>query len=110
VLLPHRGLAPGLHRALLNRGLKLRSVGTSCITPRHWLQRLADGATALPLDPAACAPDTWAEELAPIPLASELTCPVWLMLPKGDGLPGVLAQTLEHLDAHITRNEQRQLQ
>jgi hypothetical protein len=100
VLVPHRGLAPGLHRALLNRGLKLRSVGSSCVTPQHWLRRLADGATAIPLDPACCALDFWAEELVSIPVASELQCPVWLVLPKGDGLPGVLTQTLEALQLH----------
>jgi hypothetical protein len=100
VLVPHRGLAPGLQRALLNRGLKLRSTGSTCITPEQWLQRLADGATAIPLDPSCCAPDTWAQELVSIPLASELHSPVWLVLPKGDGLPGVLAQTLEELQRH----------
>jgi DNA-binding transcriptional LysR family regulator len=98
VLVPHRGLAPGLHRALLNRGLKLRSVGNSCITPQHWLQRLADGATAIPLDPACCAPGSWAEGLMTISLASELHSPVWLVLPKGDGLPTVLSRTLEHME------------
>jgi hypothetical protein len=100
VMVPHRGLAPGLHRALLNRGLKLRSVGNSCITPQHWLQRLADGGAAMPIDPACCAPKTWAEELVSIPLTSELHSQVWLVLPKGDGLPGVLAQTLEALQGH----------
>jgi DNA-binding transcriptional LysR family regulator len=100
VLVPHRGLAPGLHRALLNRGLKLRSVGNSCITTEQWLQRLASGGAALPLDPACCSPGSWAEALVSMPLASELHSPVWLVLPKGDGLPGVLAQTLEELQRH----------
>jgi DNA-binding transcriptional LysR family regulator len=106
VLVPHRGLAPGLHRALFNRGLKLRSVGSSCVTPQHWLRRLADGATAIPLDPACCAPDSWAEGLVSIPMASEPQCPVWLVLPKGDGLPGVLTQTLEALQRHSSFSAQ----
>ena len=101
VLVPHRGLAPGLHRTLLNRGLRLRSVGNSCITPEHWLHRLADGASALPLDPACCGPDAWAEGLVSIPLVSELHCPVWLLLPKGDGLPAVLARTLDQLQKQV---------
>jgi DNA-binding transcriptional LysR family regulator len=100
VLVPHRGLAPGLHRALLNRSLKLRSVGTSCITPNQWLQRLATGNTAMPLDRACCAPGSWAEGLMPIVQSSDLNSPVWLVLPKGDGLPGVLEQTLEELQRH----------
>jgi hypothetical protein len=107
VLVPHRGLSPGLHRTLLNRGLKLRSVGNSCITPEHWLQRLADGASALPLDPACCGPDAWAEGLVSIPLVSELRCPLWLVLPKGDGLPGVLAQTMEALQRHPSLTVQK---
>ena len=35
VLVPHRGLAPGLHRALLSRGLRLRTIGNSCSTPEQ---------------------------------------------------------------------------
>lgn len=100
VLLPHRGLAPGLHRTLLNRGLKLRSVGNGCITPEQWLQRLKTGALAIPVDPACCAPGSWAEDLHPMALGAALHSPVWLLLPKGDGLPGVLAQTLEALQRH----------
>jgi DNA-binding transcriptional LysR family regulator len=101
VLVPHRGLAPGLHRALLNQGLKLRTVGNSCITTDQWLQRLTTGTTAMPLDRACSAPGSWAEGLLPISLSSELHSPVWLVLPKGDGLPRVLAQTLEALQGHL---------
>jgi hypothetical protein len=107
VLVPHRGQAPGLHRALLNRGLKLRSVGNSCITPQHWLQRLTSGGAALPLDPACCGPDAWAEGLVSIPLVSELRCPVWLVLPNGAGLPGVLDQTMEALQRHPSLTVQK---
>jgi DNA-binding transcriptional LysR family regulator len=111
VLVPHRGLAPGLHRALLNRGLKLRSVGTSCITPQHWLQRLTTGGAAMPLDPACCAPGSWAKGLEPIPLTSELHSPVWLVLPKGDGLPTVLCRTLKSMEYAVRElsNESQQI-
>ena len=97
VLVPHRGLAPGLHRALLNRGLKLRSVGSSCITPEHWLQRLASGPTAIPIDPGRSGLNGWAAGLIPIPMGTELRSALWLLLPKGDGLPEVLTRTAEHL-------------
>jgi hypothetical protein len=39
-------------------------------------------------------------------MASEPQCPVWLVLPKGDGLPGVLTQTLEALQRHSSFSAQ----
>ncbi len=103
VLVPHRGLAPGLHRALLNRGLKLRSIGNSCITPDHWLTRLPQGSVAMPIDPAAAAAGRWAQQLTPVPLTTELRNPVWLILPKSDNLPSVLDQTLAHFWSFIPK-------
>jgi hypothetical protein len=41
-----------------------------------------------------------------MPLASELHSSAWLVLPKGDGLPGVLAQTLEALQRHSSFSAQ----
>jgi hypothetical protein len=97
VLVPHRGLSPGLHRALLNRGLKLRSIGSSCSTAEQWLMRLRGEPLALPLDAAACANGQWAQELMPLPLAAELCSPLWLLLPRTDGMAAVITRTLEHL-------------
>jgi hypothetical protein len=100
VLVAHRGLAPGLHRALLNRGLKLRTVGSSCSAPEQWLARLQQGAVAMPIDPAACAEGQWAEQLTPVPLSVELRSALWLLLPKTEGLAPVITRTLEHLQRH----------
>jgi DNA-binding transcriptional LysR family regulator len=97
VLVAHRGLAPGLHRALLNRGLKLRTVGNSCCAPEQWLARLQAGSMAMPIDPAACAAGQWAELLTPVPLAVELRSALWLLLPKTEGLAPVITRTVEHL-------------
>ena len=97
VLVPQRGLAPGLHRALLSRGLRLRTVSNNCSTPEHWLERLAGSDLALPLDPAACVEGQWAQCLSAIALTPDLCSPLWVMLPRSDGLAAVLTRTLEHL-------------
>jgi len=97
VLVPHRGLAPGLHHALLSRGLRLRTIGNSCSTPEQWLERLADGDLAMPIDPASCNADQWASGLLTLPMTPELRSPLWLLLPRTEGLTGVLTWTLEHL-------------
>ena len=65
------------------------------------MARLPQGSVALPMDPAASARGQWAETLTPIPLVNGLGSPVWLMLPQGDGLPGVLTRTVEHLQSTL---------
>lgn len=100
VLVPHRGLSPGLHRALLNRGLKLRTIGSSCSTAEQWLMRLREAPLALPIDADACADGQWAQELTSLPLAAELCSPLWLLLPRTDGMAAVITRTLEHLQRH----------
>jgi DNA-binding transcriptional LysR family regulator len=97
VLVAHRGLAPGLHRALLDRGLRLRTVGNSCCVPEQWLARVQTGSMAMPIDPAACAAGQWAELLTSVPLAVELRSPLWLLLPKTEGLAPVVTRAVEHL-------------
>lgn len=99
-LVPHPKVAPGLHQALLNRGLSLKSAGNACITPRDWLQRVVSSQAALPLEPTCCVAGAWAETLQPQALSRALASPVWLVLPKGDGMPRVLACTLDHLKQH----------
>ena len=100
VLAPHRGLAPGLHKALLNRGLKLKSIGNSCSTPARWIARLREAPLAIALDPWACRAGQWAQDLKPVALSAALPSPLWLLLPHAEGLPPVLTHTLEHLQHH----------
>jgi hypothetical protein len=101
VWVPHRGLAPGLHRALLKKGHTLRSAGSSCITPAQWRERLRGTGQAMPLDPASCIAGSWAQGLRMLTPGEELRSPVSLLLPKDDGLPGVLTRTLEQLQGQL---------
>ena len=78
VLVPHRGVAPGLRRLLQELGLSLRSGGTSLRTPDDWISRIRGSALALVVPDRETA--TWAA-LRRRPLPSGLSSPVWLALP-----------------------------
>lgn len=97
VLVPHRGVAPGLHRALLNRGLKLKPLNNQALPAQQWLQRLSIHGSALPVDPACCAPGGWAEGLNVMPLRSDLGSAVVLLLPRCEHLPVVLARAIDQV-------------
>jgi hypothetical protein len=60
VLLPPRAAAPGLQRALAQRGLSLRTAGNSCHTAAHWLRRLERSGVAMPLPQLE--PASWWQE------------------------------------------------
>jgi hypothetical protein len=78
VLVPDRGVAPGLRRLLRELGLTLRSGGNSLQTPDDWINRIQGSALALVV--ADCQADTWAC-LRRGPLVSRPLIPVWLALP-----------------------------
>jgi hypothetical protein len=94
VLVPDRGVAPGLRRLLRELGLTLRSVGNSLQTPDDWIRRIHGSALALVV--ADREADTWAS-LRCGPLASRPQIPVWLALPADwQGHP-VLRHTVQEL-------------
>ncbi len=93
VLVPDRGVAPGLWRLLQELGLSLRSGGNSLQTPNDWIGRIQGSALALVV--ADREADTWAAlqrwplghgplgqgPLAQGALPSSPHSPVWLVLP-----------------------------
>jgi hypothetical protein len=95
VLMPNRGVAQGLQRALAERGLSLKTAGNTCQTPAQWLQRLECSPLAMPL--AELEPADWWEPLLRLPLPVPLHLPVWLVLPAGWRQQAVLAHTVEQL-------------
>jgi hypothetical protein len=95
VLLPPRAAAPGLQRALAQRGLSLRTAGNTCHTPAQWLRRLERSGVAMPLPQLE--PASWWQELQRLPLATPLQLPLWLALPSDWHEHGVLAHTAERL-------------
>jgi hypothetical protein len=78
VLVPDRGVAPGLRALLRELGLTLRSGGTSLQTPDDWISRIQGSALALVV--ADRDADTWAS-LRRGPLTTRPHSPVWLALP-----------------------------
>jgi hypothetical protein len=83
VLVPDRGVAPGLRRLLQELGLTLRSGGNSLQTPGDWIRRIRGNSPALVV--ADREANTLASlrrgPLGPWPLASRPQSPVWLALP-----------------------------
>jgi hypothetical protein len=78
VLVPDRGVAPGLRRLLQELGLTLRSGGNSLQTPGDWIRRIRGNSLALVVA------DREANTLASLrrrPLASRPQSPVWLAPP-----------------------------
>jgi hypothetical protein len=105
VLVPHRGVSPGLHRALLNRDLKLKPISNQSLPAQQWLQRLSIDGTALAVDPACCAPGGWAEGLNVMTLRRELSSSVVLLLPRCDNLPLVLARVIDQVRCQLAAPE-----
>ncbi len=78
VLVPGRGMAPGLRRLLRELGMTLRSGGNSLQTPDDWIGRIHGSSLALVV--ADREAETWAA-LRRWPLPSRPHSPVWLALP-----------------------------
>ena len=78
VLVPGRGMAPGLRRLLRELGMTLRSGGNSLQTPDDWIGRIHGSSLALVV--ADREAETWAA-LRRLPLPSRPHSPVWLALP-----------------------------
>jgi len=99
VLVPDRGVAPGLRRLLQELGLPLRSGGNSLQTPDDWISRIQGSPLALVV--ADREADTWAS-LKRWPLghraqASRPHSPVWLALPADWQEHRVLRHTAREL-------------
>lgn len=99
VLVPDRGVAPGLRALLRELGLTLRSGGNSLQTPDDWISRIRGSSLALVV--ADREADTWASlrrgPLGPWPLASRPHSPVWLALPADWQEHPVLRHTAQEL-------------
>jgi hypothetical protein len=109
VLVPDRGVAPGLWRLLQELGLSLRSGGNSLQTPNDWIGRIQGSALALVV--ADREADTWAAlqrwplghgplgqgPMAQGALPSSTHSPVWLVLPADWQQHQVLRHTAEEL-------------
>jgi hypothetical protein len=94
VLVPDRGVAPGLRRLLRELGLTLRSGGNSLQTPDDWIGRTRGSSLALVV--ADREANTWAS-LRRGPLASRPHSPVWLALPADWQEHPVLRHTAQEL-------------
>ncbi|MCS5700269.1 hypothetical protein NZK32_14605 [Cyanobium sp. FGCU-52] len=94
VLVPDRGVAPGLRRLLRELGLTLRSGGNSLQTPADWIGRIRGSSMALVV--ADREADTW-DSLRRGPLASRPHSPVWLALPADWQEHRVLRHTAQEL-------------
>ena len=94
VLVPDRGVAPGLWRLLQELGLSLRNGGNSLQTPDDWIGRIQGSTLALVV--ADREADTWAA-LQRWPLASGPHSPVWLVLPADWQQHPVLRHTAQEL-------------
>jgi hypothetical protein len=99
VLVPDRGVAPGLRRLLRELGLPLRSGGNSLQTPDDWIGRIQGSALALVVadresDTLACL-QRW--PLGHGSSASRPQSPVWLALPADWQEHQVLRHTAQEL-------------
>ena len=94
VLVPDRGVAPGLWRLLQELGLSLRNGGNSLQTPDDWIGRIQGSTLALVV--ADREADTWAA-LQRWPLASSPHSPVLLVLPADWQQHPVLRHTAQEL-------------
>jgi hypothetical protein len=99
VLVPHRGVAPGLQRALQGLGLNLKSASHRRTTPQSWLEKLQSHQLALAVSSAVLEPNGWGEGLRRLDLPEPLTSPVLLALPKRCSEPAVLQHTARQLRA-----------
>jgi hypothetical protein len=99
VLVPDRGVAPGLRRLLRELGLPLRSGGNSLQTPDDWIGRIQGSPLALVV--ADREADTWASlQRWPFGLGPQVSrphSPVWLALPADWQEHPVLRHTTREL-------------
>jgi hypothetical protein len=104
VLVPDRGVAPGLWRLLQELGLSLRNGGNSLQTPDDWIGRIQGSTLALVV--ADREADTWAAlqrwplghgPLGQGALPSSTHSPVWLVLPADWQQHQVLRHTAQEL-------------
>ena len=100
VLVPHRGVAPGLQRALQKLGLSLQAVSSSRSTPQSWMQKLQSGPLAISANSAVLGPDGWGSGLQHVALPEPLVNPVVLVLPRRCRQQAVLLHTADQLRAH----------
>ncbi|MFO8238690.1 MAG: hypothetical protein R6U00_10690 [Prochlorococcaceae cyanobacterium] len=108
VLVPNRGVAGGLQRALQNQGLTLRSGNPDGRGAAEWRRRLEQGSLAMPiagldhahLEPAGREPIDNEPRWRQLPLPRPLSVPLWLLLPAGWRQQPVLSHTLEQLRSH----------
>lgn len=103
VLVPDRGVAPGLRRLLRERGFTLRSGGTSLQTPDDWIDRIHGSSLALVVaDREARA---WASlhrrPLRQGRLPARAESPVWLALPADWQEHPVLRHTAQELGRRV---------
>jgi DNA-binding transcriptional LysR family regulator len=101
VLVPHRGVAPGLQRALQKLGLRLQAVSSSRSTPQSWRQKLQSGPLAISANSAVLGPDGWGSGLQHLELPEPLVNPVALVLPRRCSQQAVLHHTADQLRAHL---------
>jgi len=108
VLVPDRGVAPGLRRLLHALGLTLRTGGTSLQTPADWIARIQGSALALVV--ADREVEGWSSlrrtplrhgGLEPGSQPSPLCSPVWLALPADWQEHPVLRQTVRELGGMV---------
>jgi DNA-binding transcriptional LysR family regulator len=99
VLVPHRGVAPGLQQALLGLGLHLKAASHRRTTPQSWLEKVESRQLALAVSAAVLEPDGWGQGLRRLDLPEPLTSPVLLALPKRCSEPAVLQHTAQQLRA-----------
>jgi hypothetical protein len=100
VLVPHRGVAPGLRRLLEELGLSLRSGGTSLRTPDDWIRRIRGSALAVVVPDQEAAP--WAA-LRRQSLPAGFSSPVWLVLPADWQQHPVLRHTTREVGRGLVR-------
>jgi hypothetical protein len=95
VLVPPRALAPGLHRALRNQDLVLRTAGNSCTTAEQWQGKAATHGWAMPVVRHL---DGWHEQ--PLPIAMQAS--IGVLLPAERATATQLHLLLEAPRRHIS--------
>jgi hypothetical protein len=106
VLVPHRGVAPGLQRALQKLGLSLKSASSSRSTPQGWRQKLQSMSLAISANKAVLGPDGWGTGLQQLDLPEPLVSPVVLALPKRCSQQSVLQYTAMQLQSRLASRAQ----
>lgn len=98
VLVPEPAAAPGLRRSLAQLGLQLKTAGSICQGPEHWLERLRSHPLAMALPELEAS--GWWQPLQRLPLPAALQLPMVLLLPSSWRQTPVLVHTAEQLRSH----------